>query len=46
MYKKYIEDNNLALVTFKNVELIQTINTDYLEKTNNIKEKYFTFLFD
>ena len=44
--KKYLEENDLTLVTFKNVEPIQIIKAAYLEKTNNIKAKDYTFQFD
>ena len=44
--KQYLEENNLTLVTFKNVEPIQTIKAAYLEKTNHIRAKDFTFQFE
>ena len=46
LYKKYLEDNNLTLKKYKNVEPILIIKEAYLGKTNNIKEKEFIFIFD
>ena len=44
--QNYLKDNNLAIVTFKNIEPVQTIRCAYLKKTENVRAKDFLFQFN
>ena len=44
--QNYLKENNLAIVTFNNIESVQIIRCAYLKKTENLRVKDFLFQFN
>ena len=44
--QNYLKDNNLAIVTFKNINSVQIIRCAYLKKTDNVRSKDYLFQFN
>ena len=44
--QNYLKDNNVAIVTFNNIESFQIIQCAYLKKTENVRSKDYIFQFN